>query len=298
MQRFIKWLLITLLALVLALAGVVYVFLVEPRRLVTEEVEVALCYWPKDAAPVRVAVVTDLHASAHEEKWLARIVESIRAQEPEAILLLGDYFNALNPESAISAKDLAEQLAPLAAIAPVYYVCGNHDRGKPGNELRRCFKQKGFECIENREVVLTFSNGQKLVLRGAAHAAEADAAQPRYFARLQERRFARNKLPANMPLLAAMHSPYYCFEGKIWADFAVAGHTHGGQICWPGGAPMRADDLWSKENTRAGLHTSTTGKPVYISRGIGLSRVPLRLFCPPEVTVLVLKGTGKERGDF
>ncbi len=295
MLRLIKWLLITLLALVLALAGVVYVFLVEPRRLVTEEVEVELCHWAKDAAPVRIAVVTDLHASAHEEKWLARIVESIRTQEPEAILLLGDYFNALNPKSAMLPEDLAKQLAPLAEIAPVYYVCGNHDQGKTGQELRRCFKQKGFVCIENREEVLNFSNGQKLVLRGAAHAAESDAEQLHYYARLQERRFGRKRLPADAPLLAAMHSPYYCFEGEIWADFAVTGHTHGGQICWPGGTPMRTDDLWSKENTRAGMHTSTTGTPVYISRGIGLSRVPLRLFCPPEVTVLVLKGTGEKR---
>lgn len=293
MLRCIKWVLIILLALVLALAGVVYIFLVEPRRLVTEEVEVALNGWPQEADAVKVAVLTDLHASAHEEKWLARLVECIGEAKPEAVILLGDYFNALNPESAITPQQLAEQLAPLANTCKVYYVCGNHDRGDIARQLRRCFKQKGFVCIENRDEEVAFSNGQKLILRGASHMPEASPGTHPYFGPWYKHRFGRNKLPLHTPLLAAVHSPYYFFKEELWADFAVAGHTHGGQICLPGGEPLRADDLWSKENTRAGMHRCKNNTPLYISRGVGLSRVPLRLFCPPELSILVLKGTGR-----
>jgi hypothetical protein len=71
------------------------------------------------------------------------------------------------------------------------------------------------------------------------------------------------------------------------ADLVIAGHTHGGQIILPFVGTFVVS-VKNKEYTRGGLRRSKRGFPVFISRGIGMTRVPLRINCPPEIAVLEL----------
>lgn len=288
-RRLLKRLMVWYIAAMLSLLAVAYLFFAEPLRITVQEVPVAMRGWEQGCAPARIVLLADLHAGWRDSARLDRIVAHTLAQKPEAVLLLGDYFCALKPGDAMPARQIAAHLAPLAKCCPVYYVCGNHDMGQAGAELRREFKKKGFLCIENSEHVLTFANGQKLRLRGMAFVSEPLKITPRT-GRRQEQRFAKDKLPQDMPLLVATHNPYYFLNHRLWVDLAVTGHTHGGQVCLPGGRPCAAPAPWSPKTTRAGMHRNKSGCPVYVSRGLGLSRLPIRFCCPPEITVLLLQG--------
>ncbi len=70
------------------------------------------------------------------------------------------------------------------------------------------------------------------------------------------------------------------------ADLIIAGHTHGGQINLPIAGRLVVS-VKNKEYT-SGLRHSRRGFPVFISRGIGMTRIPLRINCPPEIAVLEL----------
>ena len=71
------------------------------------------------------------------------------------------------------------------------------------------------------------------------------------------------------------------------ADICLAGHTHGGQICWPDGSPLfRHDTLPAAMCT--GVHR-VNGTWMVVNRGIGAAGVRMRLFCPPQAVQLTLR---------
>lgn len=292
MRGWIRRVFILLSAFLVALVSVVYIFLIAPRRLIVEEVPVVLSGWPADAEPARVVVLGDLHAGAEDGKWLERIVEKTLSLQPEVVILLGDYFNALNSNNAMSPEEVAEHLAPLSEHCTVYFVCGNHDYGRQGMLLRQCMRARNMQLIENHNVVHVFSNGQRLMLRGASCMAGVATGAKKGIPTYMERRFSHEKLPHDMPLMLVTHHPLPIYKQALWADIAVAGHTHGGQVCSPGGNPVTEEDSMLPDEMRGGLKTGKTGMPLYVTRGLGLSRMPLRLFCPPEITLLLLSGNG------
>jgi predicted MPP superfamily phosphohydrolase len=73
------------------------------------------------------------------------------------------------------------------------------------------------------------------------------------------------------------------------ADICLAGHTHGGQICWPDGSPLfRQDTLPAAMCT--GVHR-VNGTWMIVNRGIGAAGVKMRLFCPPHAVLMTLRTT-------
>lgn len=276
------------LVALLPLAGLVCALLdsllVEPRRLEVVSTSVELQGWPAEATPARLVLLADLHPNDREGEWIDRVVRESLALKPEAIVLLGDYHNALNAHYSMPDEELAARLAPLAKACPVYYVCGNHDYFEKGEAIRKAFNAVGFTDIEEQTVTLSFANGCRLALRGAAH--EEEPLPPGR----QWNRFSAEEKPTDMPLLAATHSPFRFLRWKLQADLVLTGHTHGGQVCLPGGTPLVTRSIWTRDMMRAGWHTSAAGSPVYITRGIGMSTLPLRFFCRPEITLLQLKG--------
>jgi predicted MPP superfamily phosphohydrolase len=71
------------------------------------------------------------------------------------------------------------------------------------------------------------------------------------------------------------------------ADICLAGHTHGGQICWPDGSPLfRQDTLPATMCT--GVHRINDTWMV-VNRGIGKAGLKMRLFCPPHAVQITLR---------
>lgn len=265
--------------------------LVEPRNLHVEEVEAALPGWPEQAAPARVVLLADIHAAIWDGGWLDRVVETTLALNPEAVFLLGDYcFTGGKRHFSMREKELERHLAPLGKRCPVYFVTGNHDLFVETIWVSGMLTRCGFVSLtEGKDQEFTFANGCKLRLRGGPFVPETRGCGDLY------NRFKPEKEGENrVPLLSVIHNPYHFMHWKMAGDLTVGGHTHGGQICWPGGTPMRKQGPVSISQLRGGWHRSASGKTLYVSRGIGTTLLPLRYNCPPEITLLILKGKGEE----
>jgi len=154
--------------------------------------------------------------------------------------------------------------------SPVYGVLGNHDtiRLVPGLEAQ------GIQLLLNESVVLT-REGESLYLAGVD--------DPHYY-RTDNIEKARSAIPNDSTSILLSHSPeLYRHAAHAGFSLMLSGHTHGGQICLPGGfalycnmrAPRRlCSGAWS--------HGSMLG---YTSRGTGVSVVDVRYNCAPEITL-------------
>lgn len=160
----------------------------------------------------------------------------------------------------------------------VYAVLGNHDNV----ELMLSMPQMGIEVLMNQSVKLE---------REGAHILLAGIDDAHYYQTHLLEAFAADLKTSPFSILLS-HSPESWREAAAAGfDLQLSGHTHGGQLCLPGGIPVichldGCPRRMIKGRWKAGnLHG-------YTSRGVGSSSLDMRLNCPPEITVHVLKGKG------
>lgn len=271
---------VLLFFLLCGVAALWHLTLREPYDLRVEHARIPLEGWAAEARPVRVLLLADWHAGQWEADWVDRIVRTAQEQKPELILLLGDYRNAVTYRFSMSPQEIAQRLAPLKTTAPVFYVTGNHEFGSWAGQLHHAFEGVGFVNLEKKTYRLSFGEGQELDMRGVP-----------YYGGSHRKYFPKNE-PPGPPLLAVVHDPLDFLRLKIRTAAVVAGHTHGGQICYPDGTPVHKPDFgWTREMQRTGLRRAKAGQPLYVSRGLGSSILPMRMNCPPEISVLEFVGT-------
>lgn len=251
------------------------------RNIRVETQEFCFSQWPAESPPIRAVVLADAHLALWEEEKLERIVHTITELKPDLILLLGDFPYGVGNRFSLAEEECYRKLAPLAQVVPVCYVIGNHD--KYYRRMKDEFQRLGFLNCGEATRRLHLRNGQMLDIIGFTWS---------YGGKL-DRHLPNNIAAAgDVPLLGIAHYPESFYKHALpQADFIIAGHTHGGQLCDSKGMPLRGFGMLTREQARGGLHTRPDGKPLYITRGIGMSKIPIRLNCPAEITLLLLKGS-------
>ncbi|HIX19253.1 MAG TPA: metallophosphoesterase [Candidatus Akkermansia intestinigallinarum] len=263
--------------LFLALCCAVYA---ESRSLSVDTYTVPIEQWADDLQPVRIAVIADLHVKRWDKQQMADVVEAIREAKPDLIMLAGDYVEGVRRKDAMPIDDIAAALAPLADIAPTYYVLGNHDLSAPAHHVKHAFNKVGFTFVEGQRLRLTLSHGRSMDLQGVGYYESENKPLNKLFSQPRD---------AAVPLVVLCHTPIGFDVQPLDLDLVIAGHTHGGQICNADGVPLVSLHGMSTERLRAGLKKTPNGRHLFITRGIGWSRAPLRLHCRPEVAILELR---------
>lgn len=288
-------------ALVATLAGLLVLAfcwgLVEPRLLDVEEIVAQVPGLPESWAGRRVAVIADLQLGLwwDNEGTAARAVERAVATRPAAVLLLGDYvYHAAAAGEEV--ERLERVLRPLSAGGvPVFAVLGNHDYGlrrrdgrradaARASRIRETLRALGIRILHNEAATLRSARGEALhvVGIGSEWAGEARPAE------------AFDAVAATAPRIVIMHNPVtFRAIAAGRAPVAFAGHTHGGQVRLPG-LPSWTWLEWVHPHHPPvdGWVAAAYGAPgnrLYVSRGIGMSRVPVRIHCPPELTLVTLR---------
>lgn len=255
---------------------------VEPRLLRVTTLRHRLPEWKAPAQSARLVALADLHARPGEsgERRLRAIVEATLKLQPEVVVLLGDYANGHLPTQTMTPERIAQLLHPLAEHTRVFYILGNHDHHYGAAAMHRAFREQGLIPLEGESVTLRFRNGCSLQLSGVRD----DDSYP----------VSRMHVPARrvpgVPQIIFTHSPGLYPMLQPTVNLALAGHTHGGQICLPGGYPLAPNPRrCNARMTRGGLYREEGGPPLYISRGLGTTFLPIRLFCPPEIVCVDLQ---------
>lgn len=211
--------------------------------------------------------LSDLHLDMHPQTPHA-IAEAVRELEYDLCVITGDF-------RAKTYGDFDNVLSAMARIrghfqGEIYAVLGNHDtiRLVPGLEAL------GVQMLLNESVRIE-RNGEAVYLAGID--------DPHYY-RADNFASTCETIPDNATSVLLSHSPeIYRLAAHAGFDLMLCGHTHGGQICLPGGIPLYCN-MRAPRRLCAGPwhHHAMQG---YTSRGSGVSVVEVRLNCPPEVTL-------------
>ena len=264
----------TVVAAVLLL--LVWSVVVEPGRLVVRPVLVRSGAWPSGRAPLRLAVLTDLHVGSFRNGLdrLDDVVARTNEQQADVIVLLGDYIQG-HTGARVPPEPIAERLSRLHARYGVVSVLGNHDWWFDGWRVRAALERVGIRVLENDAVALgDGSDGFWLAGVGDLWTRPMDITA------------ALSAVPAGAPVILLSHTPDVFPGVPARVALTLAGHTHGGQVALPWiGRPI----VPSKFGQRYayGLVVED-GRVLYVSPGIGTSIVPVRFGVPPEITIVTL----------
>lgn len=272
--------------------------LIEPRFLNTEKETATIPNLPAEWEGKQIGQLSDFQIGLWMDNsgTARRSVSQMIEANPAAVLISGDFIYHANPEPEAEIEEAVSIVKPLVdAGIPTYAVLGNHDYGMsskkadPDNQLAASLESAleavGIVVLRNESVEMQLPNGSEpvyLAAVGSLWAGQDDVGK------------ALENVPADAPRVAMMHNPddFELFPANA-APLAVAGHTHGGQMRVPNSPQWSWLRFTQKDKVYADGWAQGYGKPgnnLYVNVGIGMSIVPIRLFCPPELTLFTLQG--------
>lgn len=265
------------LQLLVGLVGAVGVYdLIELGWLEITRVTLTLPNLPPAFNGLTIAQISDLHLGPLV--GIERVREALRAARAlhaDVIIMTGDFVSrSTSGELDVLQPELAQMRAPEGVVA----VLGNWDWWGNARKVTRALQTAGITVLRNENTVLQ-RGSEKLYIAGVDS----------YMFNAADLPLAMHTIPPNAPTLLLAHEPDFADfamqDARVLAQFS--GHTHGGQVRVPLIGPIllpyrgrkypeglrQVGDLW-----------------LYTNRGIGVTRLPVRLNCRPEITLFTLTG--------
>lgn len=227
---------------------------------------------PRPFEGLRIAQVADVHAGVFmPPERMASVRSLVESLQPDIVVFTGDQLDRRDVDADLFVHGFAGIGAPLG----VFGILGNHDHLAGAELATGAMTAVGITPLVNQTAVIQ-RNRARLMIAGVDDLDAAGGAGPD-FSVLGSRH-------ADLRLLLC-HQPNGWHAGRLaGADITLSGHTHGGQIAFP-----------SRGVNVARLGTPFIAGPyrrdealLYVSRGVGVGAVPLRLGSPPEVDLITL----------
>ena len=263
--------LLTWLLLLAALTG--YLWWGNTTVTVTD-ISVTLSDLPDAFSGYRIAQISDLHNAQFGENNEHLLVKLAQCQ-PDIIVLTGDLFDSNHPD-----LDVAASFASNAArIAPTYYVTGNHEgfARKEYAQLKPQLLEAGVLVLENKIVELE-RNGETVSLIGL---------HDNWFTSVPDTAAELVPSAGECSILLAHRPEFADSYTKAGADLVLSGHVHGGQFRLPFVGGLLSPGLGFFPEYDAGLYKIGETQLI-VSRGLGNSRIPVRINNRPEIVLAVL----------
>jgi hypothetical protein len=225
--------------------------------------------------PLRVAFASDFHAGGlTDDRLLEHACEALAGFQPDVLLLGGDFVTA----RAMDIRRVSPMLEAIAAPLGKFAVLGNHDIRAGEHRIMSDLERSGIHLIANHHVTVRAASGPVSIcgLDDATHGL------PRGDLALDS---------ASERRIVLMHSPEGLQAiGDRHFDLALCGHTHGGQVALPWGAPIVMPGGPLNRRYSRGHHQvgGTRPRTLLVSRGVGCSGFPVRLFAAPEVHLCLI----------
>ncbi|MBL0225398.1 MAG: metallophosphoesterase [Geobacteraceae bacterium] len=261
-------------ALALALIASVYA-VYEAGRIRTDRVTILTDKLPPAVRSIRVVQISDVHVGLLvREARLESILKAVRAAQPDVLVSTGDLVDGrLSREDVTSHLNrMAAMTAAVPAKAGKYAVTGNHEFYAGLDQALEFTRAAGFTVLRNRSVELpggiTISGVDDAAVRRGKP--EGPPFESEVLKSLSPRQFH----------LLLKHRPIVADTADGRFDLQLSGHVHKGQL-FPFNLLVRL-----KFPIPCGTTTAKNGSTIHVSRGSGTWGPPMRLFAPPEVTVI------------
>lgn len=231
----------------------------------------------------RIVQISDLH-NAKFGKSNQKLVDRIRECDPDMIVLTGDLVdsNHTNVDRAVQFVD------EIVKICPVYYVTGNHEYwlDTSGYEKLMDGVASAGVIILDDQVVEISRGDAKFRLVGLDDKSLADGTLGTLLNNAQNVTHEDSEKKEFTVVLA--HEPqYFARYAGTGVDLVLSGHAHGGQFRLPFVGGIVAPDQGFLPEYTAGEYYMN-GTEMIVSRGLGNSVIPVRLFNFPEIVCVEL----------
>jgi predicted MPP superfamily phosphohydrolase len=226
----------------------------------------------------RLLQLTDLHLDLCTD--LTPVIAGlVRGTPHDAAVVTGDYRNKTEGHYEPCMREMAKITRELASDR--WGILGNHDF----IEMVPSLEASGLPILLNEAAAIRRGNDELWI---------AGIDDPHFY-RTHDFAKSRSPIPSGACAILLAHSPEVYAEAEPFGfDLQLSGHTHGGQLCLPGGraviVPCKVPKPFIRGRWR---HGQLQG---YTSPGTGSCAVAARLFCPPEITLHVLKKSSKNQG--
>ncbi|WP_416141273.1 metallophosphoesterase [Lysinibacillus capsici] len=226
---------------------------------------------------LRIVQVSDLHDAVFGDKQ-QKLIAKVKDTKPDYIFITGDVIDS----NRYNLKQSLQAVEGLVKIADVYYVLGNHEVAtNKVNEIYEALSSLGVHIMANESTVLE-RDGERLAIVGIE-----DPLMGRTTEDMLD--IATAYLPDDMFKLLLAHRPeLFNTYVNYHINLVFSGHAHGGQVRIPGLGGLVAPGQGLFPKYTAGVYEAGATKMV-VSRGLGNSTVPYRIFNLPEIIVIDLK---------
>ncbi len=277
-HRRVRYSLILFLAIFVIIVGAYNIW--NNNRVQLTNIEISSKNIPEEFKGTRIVQISDFHNSKFG-KDQSKILDKLKEAKPDFILITGDLIDRRNTKIDVAVSFVKDAIK----IAPIYFVTGNHEvRSGDYDILKAKLIELGVIVLDNDSVILK-SGQSTLKLSGIIDPGKIEGSGK--VKKVNASLASIEGESADFSILLAHRPDLIKVYAKYDYDLIFSGHAHGGQFRFPFIGGLLAPDQGFFPKYDSGL--IRLGKTIMIvSRGLGNSVFPFRLFNGPELIFVEL----------
>lgn len=231
----------------------------------------------------KIVQLSDLHDSLFGENH-SNVVDEIKKVSPQAIFITGDFIDRNRydlEQSLLIVKELQD-------VAPIYYVTGNHEIATNDvDHIKESLREFGVRVLTDEADVIRSREGETIAIGGVEDPLESSLEDDVAVHQSITRAFESVSEDVFKMLLSHRPEQFETYATNQ-IDLTFSGHAHGGQFRIPGFGGLLSPGQGFFPKLTSGVHEKDSSQLV-ISRGLGNSIMPVRIFNKPEIVTVTLR---------
>ncbi|QWG33670.1 metallophosphoesterase [Bacillus mycoides] len=272
-----------IILLIGTLVGISIFLYLQNNLISITEVKITSSKIPSSFKGYKILQISDLHNKKFGDNQDV-LIKKVKNLHPDIIVITGDLIDSKSYDAEISLQVIRE----LVTEYPVYFVTGNHEQwsGKY-NSLEKELKKYNVTVLRNEHVSIQ-KDGQEINLLGIDDPEFTSGNRDEEHIVKSEIRKAKDGINSDGFKVLLSHRPEFLEAyANEQVDLVLSGHAHGGQVRLPFIGGLVAPNQGMLPKYTAGLYEQQNTSMI-VSRGLGNSIIPQRVFNRPEIVVVQL----------